>query len=102
MQRYSNTALPHEVIEEIKASHEQLWDILEEYENPYNWVQSAIRTQRDQYGKDLKDVLANILQNLWSEKFDISNPTYMDVLMIVNNKQLPVYEIKQKSLKRVI
>ena len=102
MQRYFNTSLPHEVIEEIKASHEQLWDILEEYESPDRWVESAIRTQRNQYGKDLKDVLANILQNLWSEKFDISNPTYIDVLMRVNDNQLPVYEIKQKSLKRVI
>lgn len=102
MQRYFNTALPYEVIVEIKASHGQLWDILEEYENPDRWVQSAIRTQRDQYGKDLKDVLANILQNLWSEKFDISNPIYIDVLMRVNDNQLPVYEIKQKGLKRVI
>lgn len=102
MQKYFNTTLPQEVIEDIKDSHEQLWDILEEYENPDRWVQSAIRTQRNQYGKDLKDVLANVLQNLWSEKFDISNPTYMDVLMRVNNNQLPIYEIKQKSLKRVI
>ena len=65
-------------------------------------MQSAIRRQRSQYGLDLKDVLANILQYLWSKKFDISNPTYMDVLMKVNNGQLPIYEIKQKTLKRVI
>lgn len=102
MYRYFNIALPQEVIEDIKFSYEQLWDILEEYENPDKWVQSALRTQRNQYGKDLKDILANILQNLWSEKFDIVNPTYMDVLMRVNNGQLPIYEIKQKSLKRVI
>lgn len=102
MQRYFNITLPQEVIKDIKASYEQLWDILEEYENPDRWVQSAIRTQRSQYGKDLKDVLANILQNLWAKKFDISNPTYMDVLMKINNSQLPIYEIKQKILKRVI
>ena len=102
MQRYFNITLPQETIKDIKTSYEQLWDILEEYENPDRWVQSAIRTQRSQYGKDLKDVLANILQNLWAKKFDISNPTYMDVLMKVNNSQLPIYEIKQKTLKRVI
>lgn len=102
MQRYFNIALPREAVKDIKVSYEQLWDILEEYENPDRWVQSAIRTQRNQYGKDLKDILANILQNLWAEKFDMSNPTYMDVLMRVNNNQLPIYEIKQKTLKRVI
>lgn len=100
-ERYFNTSLPREAIEEIKASYEQLWDILDEYENPDRWVQSAIRTQREQYGKDIKDILANILQNLWSEKLALSNPTYMDVLMKVNNSQLPIYEIKKKTLKRI-
>lgn len=102
MQRYFNTTLSQEMIEDIKNSFKQLWDILREYDNPDRWLQSAIRIQRDRYGKDLKDVLANILQKLWAEKFDIINPTYMDVLMKINNKQFPVYEIKAKGLKRII
>lgn len=102
IQGYFNTTISQKVIDEVQASYEQLWDILDEYECPERWVELAIRTQRDQYGRDLKDVLANIMQNLWSEKFDMSNPTYMDVITQLNNDQLPIYEIKEKCLKRVI
>lgn len=102
MQRYFNTSLSQNLIEEIKVGYEQLWKLLDEYEYPYRWLESAIKKQRNQYGKDLKDILANIMQDLWSKKFDISNPTYMDVVMKLNNNQMPIYEIRQKSLKRII
>ena len=102
MQRYFNTTLSQAVIQEIKTSYEQLWNILNEYECPDRWVEFAIRKQRNQYGKDLKDILANIMQNLWSKKFDMANPTYIDVVMKLNSSQIPIYEIKQKSLKRII
>ena len=42
------------------------------------------------------------MQNLWSKKFDMANPTYIDVVMKLNSSQIPIYEIKQKSLKRII
>ena len=102
MQRYFNTTLSQDVIEEIKVSYEQLWNILNEYGCPDRWLEFALRQQRNQYGKDLKDILANIIQNLWSQKFDMVNPTYIDVVMKLNNNQIPIYEIKRKSLKRII
>lgn len=102
MQRYFKTTLSQEMIHDIKVSYEQFWDIIKEYENKERWVGFAIKKQRDQYGKDLKDILANVLQFLWAQKFEISNPTYMEVLTRVNDNQLPVYEIKKKTLKRII
>lgn len=101
MQLYFKKELSKQNISDIKNGWEQLWSILEEYESPERWIQSAIRTQHDQYGKDLKDILANILHNLWSEKFGLYNPKYMDILMQINENNLPVYEIKQKCLKRI-
>lgn len=88
-------------VQEIKESLNQFWNILEEYECPERWTQDAMKTQRDIYGKDIKDVLASILQNLWSEKLEILNPKYIDVLMRINEENLPIYEIKQKCLKRI-
>ncbi len=69
---------------------------------PDRWLEFAIKKQRNQYGKDLKDILANILQDLWSKKFDMVDSTYIDVVMKLNNNQIPIYEIKRKSLKRII
>lgn len=101
MEIYFGHKLSSKDINDIKDSYEQLWSILEEYESPEKWIQSAIKSQRNRYGKDLKDVLANILQNLWSEKLNITNPNFMDVVMRINRDSLPIYEIKQKSLKRI-
>ena len=62
---YFREKIPRSYIDELKVSHEQLWDIIEEYESPEKWIESAIKTQRKEYGKDLKDVLGDILQYLW-------------------------------------
>ena len=101
MEIYFGHKLSEKDLSDIKDSYEQLWSILEEYESPEKWIQSAIKSQRNQYGRDLKDVLANILQNLWSEKLSITNPNFMDVVTRINKNLLPIYEIKQKSLKRI-
>ncbi len=102
MQRYFNVKLSKEEISEIKASYEQLWNILNSYNAQNRWLEDAIKVQREQFGKDLKDILAKILQNLWTQKFNMPNPTYIDIIMKLNNNQLPIYEIKTKSLKRII
>ena len=101
MEVYFKHKLSEKDIQNITDSYEQLWSILEEYESPEKWIQSAIRTQRNQYGMDLKDVLANILQNLWSEKLELQNPYFIDVLIRINKNSLPIYEIKSKCLKRI-
>ena len=98
---YFGYEIPNSYIEELKLSHEQLWDIIEEYESPEKWIESAIKTQRMKYGKDLKDILADILQYFWSLKYKIENPKYLDIVMLLNKDNLPVYEIKEKCLKRV-
>lgn len=101
MEIYFGHKLSEKDINDIKESYEQLWNILEEYESLEKWIQSAIRAQRKQYGTDLKDILANILQNLWSEKLEIQNPSFIDVLKGINKISLPIYEIKPKHLKRI-
>lgn len=98
---YFGQKIPRNYIDELKVSHEQLWDIIEEYESPEKWIESVIKTQREKYGKDLKDVLADILQYLWSLKYGIENLKYLDVVMLLNKNNLPIYEIKEKSLKKI-
>ena len=98
---YFRQKIPHNYIDELKVSHEQLWNIIGEYESPEKWIESAIKTQRKEYGKDLKDVLGDILQYLWSSKHGIKNPKYLEIVMRLNKQNLPIYEIKEKCLKKI-
>lgn len=100
-EEYFKEQIPNSYIDELKISYEQLWDIIQEYESPEKWVESAIKMQRKKYGKDLKDVLGDILQYFWSLKYGISNPKYLDIIMMLNKQNLPLYGIKEKILKRV-
>ena len=59
------------------------------------------KIQISEYGKDLKDVLGDILQYLWSLKSGIQNPKYLDIIEMLNKQNLPIYEIKEKTLKKV-
>jgi len=101
MEVYFKQKISEKYIENLKISLEQLWNILEEYEKPENWIESALKQQRNQYGEDLQDILGNILQILWEQKLKISNPTYIDVLTQINEDDIPIYEIKQKCLKKI-
>lgn len=86
--------------DEIKKSLDELWDIFDGYESPEKWVNSAIATQRKRYGKDIRDVLAEILQELWMQKMIKSNPTCLDVIKYINKDELPIYEIQGTCLKK--
>jgi len=100
-EEYFREQIPRSYIDELKVSHEQLWDIIDEYESPEKWIESAIKTQRKKYGKDLKDVLGDILQYLWSLKYGIQDPKYLDIIEKLNKQNLPIYEIKEKCLKKI-
>ena len=100
-EKYFEDKIPSSYISELKISHEQLWKIIEEYESPEKWINSAIQIQRKKYGQDLKDILANILQYFWSRKYGLINPKYLDIIMILNKQNLPIYEIKEKCLKKI-
>ena len=101
MESYFKDKLTSENLKKIKISLEQLWDIFKHYESPEKWIISALESQQSIYGEDIKDVLARILEELWSKKLNIKAPKYIDVLMKINEENLPIYEIKQKSLKRI-
>lgn len=100
-EEYFGTQIPTPYINELKVSYEQFWNIIREYESPEKWIGLAIKIQREKYGKDLKDTLAEILHLSWSIKYGIENPRYLDVIMLLNNQNLPIYEIKEKSLQKV-
>lgn len=100
-EQYFSQKIPNSYIEELKISFEQLWDIIEEYESPEKWIASAIKTQRKKYGKDIKDILASILQYMWSLKYGIENPNYLDIIMLLNQEKLPIYEIQEKTLRKI-
>lgn len=101
VENYFRKKIPHSYIAQLRVSHEQLWNIINEYESPEKWVESAIKIQRNKYGKDVKDILGDILNYLWSLKYGIQSPKYIDIVDIINKEKLPVYEIKEKCLKRI-
>lgn len=102
METYFNHKIPSSYIEKLKISYDQLWKIIEDYESPEKWIESIIRTQRKEYGEDIKDVLASILNYLWSLKYSLENPKFLDIVMLLNKENLPVYEIKEKNLRKII
>ena len=100
-EEYFKMPIPTSYIDELKISYDQLWDIIGEYGSPEKWINAAVQTQRKKYGKDLKDVLASILEYFWSLKYGIENPKYLDIINLLNKENLPVYEIKEKCLKKI-
>lgn len=99
MERYFEHRISRE---EIMHSKEQLWDILEDYESPEKWIQSAVQQQRKVHGQDIKDVMAQALHELWGRKLGIKNPTCIEVIESINQGKLPVYEIGGTCLKKII
>ena len=101
IEEYFGKPIPNIYIVQLEESLDQLWSIVDEYECPEKWIGAIIRTQREKYGKDLKDILANILQYFWDLKYGFENSKYLDIVMMLNEDNLPVYEIKEKCLKKI-
>lgn len=99
MENYFERKIPRQVILESK---DQLWDILEDYGSPEKWINSAIQQQRKLHGQDIKDVMAQVLHDLWKQKLGLQNPTCIDVIQRINHEKLPVYEIQPTFLKKII
>lgn len=99
MENYFERKIPRKIIEE---SREQLWTILEDYESPEKWIQSAVQYQRKIHGKDIKDVMAQVLYELWQQKLKIQNPTCIDVIRSINKQELPVFELQPTCLKKIM
>lgn len=78
--------------------------ILKSIIDQYSYVASGnlvVSEQKRTYGIDFIDTLALELQMCWSRKFHIQNPTFADIVDLINDDRLPVYEIGQKTLKKV-
>ncbi len=100
-EHYFEHNIPQNYLEKLKKSFDSFWDIIERYDNPNNWIEAAIETQKLECGKDLKDILASILEYCWSLKLQQENLTYMDIVQNLNKEHLPIYEIQEKYLKRI-
>lgn len=100
-EKYFNQKIPADYIERVKRSYEQLWQILDNYSRPERWIITGIQKQREQSGEDIKDILASILSYLWSLKYNTENSIYFDILMRLNEENLPVYEIGKKALRKI-
>ena len=100
-EKYFRQSIPNNFIEELKISHEQFWNIINGYESPEKWIQLATETQREKYGNDIKDILANILQYFWTIKSGLENPQFLEIVMFINKEKLPIYELKEKCLKKI-
>lgn len=86
--------------DELLLSVKQAWDICyKEYGG--TWIGTPVQNQKEIYGTDMKDVLSKMINDLWQEKLKIENPSYIDVINCINNDIYPVYEIKQKVLKKI-
>lgn len=78
--------------------------ILNSIIDQYSYVASGelvINEQKRKFGVDLIDILALELQECWSRKFNIQNPKFADIINLINDDRLPIYEIKQKALRKV-
>lgn len=98
MEKYFNRKIDSK---EVIRSLKQFWKIFKQYDSKQQYVEMAINMQKMEYGKDLKDVLATILQELWSEKLQMNNPKFIDVISSINHDNLPIYEIGTKTLKKI-
>lgn len=101
VEKYFGYNIPKYYIEELKESYESLWSILNTYGSPEKMIECAIWKQREKYGKDIKDILANILEYMWSLKYNDTNLKYIDVVNNLNNENLPIYEIGKNSLLKI-
>lgn len=86
----------------IATSMKQLWSIIRQFERPENWVDSILEEQREKYGEDLRDVLARILNQLWANHLGLSNPRYIDVLESINRNRVPVYELRETGIQKIL
>ena len=84
--------------EELLKSIEQAWNIVHESNLPSITV--AIKFQKEKYGIDMKDILSSIIDELWKDETGLNNPTYIDIVKYLN-KDLPVYEITSKKLRKI-
>ncbi|MGM9834793.1 MAG: hypothetical protein ACI31M_03340 [Bacilli bacterium] len=80
---------------ELLKSVEQAWNIANESERPSITV--AIKSQKERYGVDMRDILSSIIHELWEDKTSINNPTYIEIIKFLN-KDLSIYEIGSKKL----
>ena len=101
VENYFRQTIPDNFIKELKISYENFWDIADEYECPEKWVEGIISTQRERNGKDIKDILAGILDYLWKVKYQTNSFKYIEIIDRLNSDNLPIYEIKEKSLKKI-
>lgn len=101
METYFELKIPEHYIFRLKDSYETLWKILSNYGSPEKWFNLGLEKQREEKGEDLRDVLAIIFEYLWSLKFNIDNPTYIEILNLLNKDKLPVYIIEEKTLRKI-
>lgn len=85
--------------DELLDSVKQVWQVYSNRERCS--IASAVSFQKEKYGIDLKDVLSKIINDLWQEKLQVENPSYLDVINYINSDIQPIYEIKQKCLKKL-
>lgn len=98
VENYFGYNVPSFYIDELKQSYKSLWEILKTYGSPEKWIGLAIWKQREKDGKDIKDILASILEYMWSLKYKEDNLKYIDVVKKINNDKLPIYEINDTQL----
>ena len=101
MRDYYRCNIPQKFVDELNTSKQQFWDVCDDYSDPSRWVGGVLRTQKNRYGKDIKDVIAIIVNYLCVQKYGMDNPTMMELLMKINTNNVPIYEISSKSLSRV-
>lgn len=101
MQSYFQINIPNSYIERLSISHDQFVDICKEYEAPSRWVAGVLKTQRQRYGSDLKDIIAEIVNYLCISMYGLDNPEYIEIVKLINVENIPIYEIGQRSLKRI-
>lgn len=62
----------------------------------------SLEEQKQCYGQDLNEMMALVAQQLWNEKLNQDDVTYIDVIKYINKEELPIHIITKKKIKRIL
>lgn len=87
------------MIEEMELLSKKYYD--QKYYRLNEMATITLAEQKDNNGINLKELMAETLQELWNQRLDKDNVTYLDVVKYINKDELPIYKLTRKRVIRI-
>lgn len=87
--------------QKIYKSLEKFWSIARKYKDPQKCISSILEIQQASFGMDLQDIISSEIAKKWMDLLNVSSATSLDIIKYLNANNLPIYELSQKTLKKV-